>query len=84
MNTQIRFTPVEQQETRLHMQEQMRAAEMARLAAPERAPRRNFVRPLWHAATRAGHGLWTVADEALLELADVLHGQRPHRHHHAH
>jgi hypothetical protein len=83
MNLQPRFTSVEQQETRLHMQEQMRAAEEFRLAAPEHAPRRSIIRPLWRAAIRAGRGVWTIADEALLELTDVLHGQRPHRHHHA-
>lgn len=84
MNTQIRFTPVEQQETRLHTQEQMRAAEMARLAAPERAPRQSIFRPLWRAVAYAGRAMWVAADELALELGDMLHGHRPHRHHHAH
>lgn len=85
MNTQIRFTTMDDRENRLHMQSIQQRAERDALAQPAQAmdrPRR--VHTMAWAIHGMVHGIWVAGDELALELADMLHGHRPHRHHHAH
>ena len=85
MNTQIRFTSMDDRENRLHMQAIQRQAEMDAQARPPSAGRGPApIHNLAWALHGAAHGLWVAGDELALELADMLHGHRPHRHHHAH
>ena len=86
MNTQMRYTSVDGGENRLHMQALQQQAAQDALAQPERedAPRHSFRTAAGHTLHAAGHGLWVAMDELALELADMLHGHRPHRHHPAH
>jgi hypothetical protein len=84
MNTQIRFTPVDDRENRLQMQAIQHQAEQDALARPPADGRPARLHTVGWALHGMAHGLWLAGDELALELADVLHGHRPHRHHHAH
>lgn len=93
MNTQIRFTSVDEHENRLHMQSLAQRAEQDALAgtqheaSPRPSPFEIAGRSL-HAVRlnlhTVEHSLWLAGDELALELGDMLHGHRPHVHHHAH
>ena len=83
MNTQVRFTSMDSSENRLHMQALQHQAEQDALAR-SLADRPARVHTVAWALRGMAHGLWVAGDELALELADVLHGHRPHRHHHAH
>ncbi|MBL8145205.1 MAG: hypothetical protein JNL34_02365 [Anaerolineae bacterium] len=86
MNTQIRFTTVEVRENRLHMQALKQQAEQDALAEsqPGAPPLQMHFDGIWHSLHAVRHGLWVAGDELALELGDMLHGHRPHLHHHAH
>jgi hypothetical protein len=86
MNTQIRFTTVEARENLLHMQALQEQSAQDALAQPagETAPHRLPIRAAARVIHATAHGLWLAGDELALELADLFHGHRPHRHHHAH
>jgi len=86
MNTQIRFTTVDERENRLHMQALQQQAQQDALAEAvnDTPPRHRRFEGVWRILHTAAHGLWVAGDELVLELADVLHGHRPHLHHHVH